>query len=83
VAITARDTLLLGVPMFHANGWGMPFAAPAAGTKLVLPGRTLDGPSLARLIREEGVTVAVGVQTVWLTLADQAQATGDTFPTLE
>lgn len=83
VAITARDTLLLGVPMFHANGWGMPFAAPAAGTKLVLPGRTLDGPSLARLIREEGVTVAVGVQTVWLTLADQAEATGETFPTLE
>ncbi len=83
VAITARDTLLLGVPMFHANGWGMPFAAPAAGTKLVLPGRTLDGASLARLIRDEGVTVAVGVQTVWLTLADQAEASGERFPTLE
>ncbi|MDQ0251981.1 fatty-acyl-CoA synthase [Sphingomonas kyeonggiensis] len=83
VAITARDTLLLGVPMFHANGWGMPFAAPAAGTKLVLPGRTLDGPSLARLIRDEGVTVAVGVQTVWLTLADQAEASGEAFPALE
>lgn len=83
VAITARDTLLLGVPMFHANGWGIPFAAPAAGTKLVLPGRTLDGASLARLIRDEGVTVAVGVQTVWLTLADQAEASGETFPTLE
>jgi 3-(methylthio)propionyl---CoA ligase len=83
VAITARDTLLLGVPMFHANGWGMPFAAPAAGTKLVLPGRTLDGASLARLIRDEGVTVAVGVQTVWLTLADQAEASGEAFPTLQ
>ncbi|MDG2535125.1 AMP-binding protein [Sphingomonas sp. HITSZ_GF] len=83
VAITARDTLLLGVPMFHANGWGIPFAAPAAGTKLVLPGRTLDGQSLARLIRDEGVTVAVGVQTVWLTLADQAEASGESFPTLQ
>jgi fatty-acyl-CoA synthase len=82
-AITARDTLLLGVPMFHANGWGMPFAAPAAGTKLVLPGRVVDGPSLGRLIRDEGVTVAVGVQTVWLGLADQAEASGETFPTLE
>src|SRR3569623_1544001 len=39
VALTERDVLLLAVPMFHANGWGLPFAAPAAGAKLVLPGR--------------------------------------------
>ena len=82
-ALTARDCLLLAVPMFHANGWGLPFAAPAAGTKLVLPGRTLDGASLARLIREEGVTVAVGVQTVWLGLADYLDETGGDLPTLE
>ena len=83
VALTARDTLLLAVPMFHANGWGLPFAAPAAGTKLVLPGRTLDGASLARLIRNEAVTIAVGVQTVWLGLADHIESTGETLPTLE
>lgn len=82
VALTASDTLLLAVPMFHANGWGMPFAAPAAGTKLVLPGRLLDGASLARLIRDETVTVAVGVQTVWLGLADHLEATGETLPSL-
>ena len=40
IALTARDTVLLAVPMFHANGWGLPFAAPAVGAKLVLPGRT-------------------------------------------
>ncbi|RZL51355.1 MAG: AMP-dependent synthetase, partial [Variovorax sp.] len=82
-AITARDTLLLGVPMFHANGWGLPFAAPAAGTKLVLPGRNLDGASLARLIRDEGVTVAVGVQTLWLGLVDYLDRTSEEVPTLQ
>ena len=82
-ALTARDCLLLAVPMFHANGWGLPFAAPAAGTKLVLPGRTLDGASLAKLIRDEGVTVAVGVQTVWLGLADHLDQEGGDLPSLE
>jgi fatty-acyl-CoA synthase len=83
MAITSRDVVLVAVPMFHANGWGLPFAAPAAGAKLVLPGRTLDGASLASLIRDEGVTLAVGVQTVWLGLADQLDMTGDALPTLE
>lgn len=83
IALTARDVLLLAVPMFHANGWGLPFAAPAAGTKLVLPGRVIDGASLAQLIRNEGVTVAVGVQTVWLALADHVEATGIALPSLK
>jgi 3-(methylthio)propionyl---CoA ligase len=83
LAITGRDSLLLAVPMFHANGWGLPFAAPAAGTKLVLPGRALDGASLARLMRDEGVTVGVGVQTVWLGLADYLEASGEALPALE
>jgi fatty-acyl-CoA synthase len=83
VALTASDVLLLAVPMFHANGWGLPFAAPAAGTRLVLPGRAIDGASLGRLIRDEGVTVAVGVQTVWLGLADHLEAEGGELPSLE
>ena len=48
--LTSRDSVLVAVPMFHANGWGFPFAGPAAGAKLVLPGRHHDGLSLARLI---------------------------------
>jgi len=83
VALTADDVLLLAVPMFHANGWGLPFAAPAVGSTLVLPGRDLVGASLARLIREEGVTIAVGVQSVWLGLADYLQGSGGTLPSLE
>lgn len=83
VALTASDVLLLAVPMFHANGWGLPFAAPAAGTRLVLPGRSIDGASLARLMREEGVTVAVGVQTVWLGLVDYLDAADADLPDLK
>lgn len=83
VALTHADVLLLGVPMFHANGWGLPFAAPAAGTKLVLPGRHLDGASLARLMRDEGVTIAVGVQTVWLGVVDHLEQTGGDLPDLK
>jgi len=82
-ALTARDVLLLGVPMFHANGWGMPFATPAVGAKLVLPGRHADGASLAKLMRDEGVTVAAGVQTVWLGVVDHLDAVGGELPALE
>ena len=39
MAPTADDNVLMVVPMFHANGWGLPFAAPAVGATLVLPGR--------------------------------------------
>jgi fatty-acyl-CoA synthase len=83
VGLTARDSLLLAVPMFHANGWGLPFAAPASGAKLVLPGRVIDGDSLAGLMRDEAVTVAVGVQTVWLGLVDHLERKGGTLPALE
>jgi fatty-acyl-CoA synthase len=83
VALTGSDTLLVAVPMFHANGWGLPFAAPAVGAKLVLPGRYADGASLATLMRDEGVTVAAGVQTVWLGVIDHLDATGGELPALK
>ena len=83
IALTSADSILVAVPMFHANGWGFPFAAPAVGAKIVLPGRQADGAHLARLICEEGVTVAAGVQTVWQGLMDYLDATGGDVPTLE
>lgn len=83
LAITSRDTVLLGVPMFHANAWGLPFVAAAAGSRLVLPGRLTDGASLATLMRDERVTVAVGVQTLWLGLVDHLDATGGDLPDLQ
>jgi len=83
MALTAADTVLVAVPMFHANGWGLPFQAPAVGAKLVLPGRDADGASLTRLLRDEAVTVAVGVQTVWLGVLDYLDATGGDVPDLK
>jgi fatty-acyl-CoA synthase len=80
MAIAADDVVLVAVPMFHANGWGLPFAGPAVGAKLVLPGRQTDGASLAQLMRDEGVTIAVGVQTVWLGLVDHLLEHGESPP---
>jgi fatty-acyl-CoA synthase len=83
MAIGARDCVLAVVPMCHANAWGLPFAAPAAGAKLVLPGRHADGASLASLINRESVTVAVGVATVWLNLVEHLEAQGGELPSLK
>ncbi|MES2445352.1 MAG: AMP-binding protein [Pseudomonadota bacterium] len=82
MAISGSDSVLVVVPMFHANAWGLPFALPAVGGKLVLPGRHADGASLARLIAEEGVTIAVGVPTVWIGLLEHLEATGGAVPSL-
>lgn len=83
LGITSRDAVMPVVPMFHANAWGIPFTAPAVGAKLVLPGRHTDGAHLARLIRSEGVTAAVGVPTVWLGLVEHLEAEGGEVPSLE
>jgi 3-(methylthio)propionyl---CoA ligase len=83
IALSGRDTVLAAVPMFHANGWGLPFAAPAVGAKLVLPGRHGDGASLATLMRDERVTVAAGVHTLWLGVLDHLDAVGGELPDLE
>jgi fatty-acyl-CoA synthase len=75
--------VLLAVPMFHANAWGLPFAAPAIGATLVLPGRSTDGASLVRLMRDTGVTLAVGVHTLWMGVIDQLDADGGALPDLK
>ena len=56
--------------MFHANAWGLVYAAPMCGAKLVLPGPKLDGASIYELLDKEQVTLSAGVPTVWLGLLD-------------
>ncbi len=63
-------TVLPVVPMFHANAWGLVYAAPIAGAKLVFPGAKLDGASVYELLDKEQVTLSAGVPTVWLALLD-------------
>lgn len=82
VALSAEDVVLVAVPMFHANGWGFPFAAPAAGASMVLPGRSTEPAHLCDLIRSERVTVAAAVQTVWLGLVEHLEKSGGELPTL-
>jgi fatty-acyl-CoA synthase len=69
----SADTALPVVPMFHANAWGLPFAAPMVGARLVLPGPHLDPQSILELLSSERVTLAIGVPTVWLALVEQLE----------
>ena len=79
-----RDTVLPVVPMFHANAWGTPYSAFISGAKMVLPGPKMgDGKTLQALIEGEGVTVALGVPTVWLALLSYLEETGTTVSSLE
>ena len=80
--LSARDSVLPVVPMFHVNAWGLPYAAAAVGCKLVFPGGALDGKSVYDLIEAEGVTLAAGVPTVWQMLLGHLQAAGLRFSTL-
>ena len=66
LGICNNDSLLVIVPMFHANAWGTPYAAPMSGAKMVFPGPHLDGESLVELIEQEDVTCSAAVPTVWL-----------------
>src|SRR5436190_4932660 len=82
MGISARDTVLPVVPMFHANAWGLTFSCAAAGAKLVMPGQKLDGPSVHELLETEGVTFSAAVPTVWLGLLQHLRATGGKLSTL-
>jgi acyl-CoA synthetase (AMP-forming)/AMP-acid ligase II len=66
LAMGATDVVCPVVPMFHVCGWATPYTAPMNGTKLVYPGPKLDGASLYELFESEGVTIGLGVPTVWL-----------------
>ena len=82
LSLSARDSVLPVVPMFHVNAWGVPYGAAMTGCKLVLPGAALDGKSVYELIESERVTFAAGVPTVWLMLLNHMQAGGLKFSTL-
>lgn len=78
-----RDSILAVVPMYHANAWALTFAAPLVGAKLVLPGARMDGASLFDLMEREQITITAGVPTVWLSLLQYLEDTGQRLATLE
>ncbi len=63
--IGASQTVLMVVPMFHANSWGLAYSCPMTGARLVLPGAQLDGASIHELLENERVSFSAAVPTVW------------------
>ena len=75
--LSARDTVLPVVPMFHANAWGLIFTSALVGAALVLPGPRLDAESILDLLADEGVTATAGVPTVWMMMLQALDAEPD------
>ncbi|MFC7383952.1 long-chain fatty acid--CoA ligase [Sphaerisporangium rhizosphaerae] len=76
MGLSSRDRVLPIVPMFHANAWGLPYAALMAGASLVMPDRFLQAEHLARIIAEERPTVSGAVPTIWGDLLRHARRHG-------
>jgi acyl-CoA synthetase (AMP-forming)/AMP-acid ligase II len=83
LGLRSADTVMPIVPLFHANAWGITFAAPMSGAKVVNPGAKLDGASVYQLLEDERVTVTAAVPTVWLGLLQYLEAEGKTLSTLK
>ena len=83
LCMSARDSILPVVPMFHVNAWGLPYSAAMTGAKLVFPGPAMDGKSIFELIESEKVSFAAGVPTVWQMMLGHMQAGGLKFSSLK
>ena len=83
VGYSAIDVVLPVVPMFHVNAWGSPYGCAMSGARMVLPGPGLDGESLVNLIEAHGVTLAMGVPTIWLGLLGHAKKVGAKLESLK
>ncbi|MFN3669447.1 MAG: long-chain-fatty-acid--CoA ligase [Brevundimonas sp.] len=77
-----KEVILPVVPMFHANAWGIAFAGPASGAKLVMPGARMDGAAIYELIESEGVTFSAAVPTVWQGLLTHLRENNLKIPTV-
>ncbi len=83
MCLSARDSVLPVVPMFHVNAWGIPYSAALTGAKLVFPGPALDGKSIYELIEAERVSYAAGVPTIWQMLLGHLKPNNLKFSTLK
>ncbi len=69
MGISESDIVMPIVPMFHADAWGLPYAAVFAGATLVLPGASTAPADLIALAARQQVTVLAAATTVWTMLA--------------
>ncbi len=75
VGLGFDDRGLVIVPQFHANAWGMPYAAFMAGADLVMPDRFLQAEPLVRAIETEKPTFSAAVPTIWNDILHYLRAT--------
>ena len=81
--INCESVVLPVVPMFHVCAWGIPYAAPMTGAKIVFPGAGMDGASLTELIQSEKVDLLLGVPTVWLGLLNYLEQENQVLESVE
>jgi fatty-acyl-CoA synthase len=77
MAVGPGDCVLPQVPMFHANAWGLPYAAVAVGAKLVFYAGPLQPAPFVDLLAAERVTISAAVPTVWISVGDEVAARSD------
>ncbi|NNG38096.1 AMP-binding protein [Flexivirga sp. ID2601S] len=77
--VSDRDVYLHTLPMFHANGWGMPFTVTGMGGKHVVL-RKVDGPEILRRVDEHGVTLMCAAPAVVAAALDAAQTWDGPIP---
>ena len=83
IGYSAMDVVMPVVPMFHVNAWGSPYGCAMSGSRMVLPGPGLHGEALVNLIDTYGVTLAMGVPTIWQGLLAHAATSGTKLASLE
>ncbi len=83
IGFSARDVVMPVVPMFHVNAWGSPYACAMSGSRMALPGPDLHGEALVNLIDTYGVTLAMGVPTIWQGLLTHAAQSGSQLTSLQ
>jgi fatty-acyl-CoA synthase len=76
LGICESDRVLPVVPMFHANAWGLPYAAVMSGADLIMPDRFLQPEPLVKLIETERPTLAGAVPTIWSGLLQHVRQHG-------
>ena len=63
--------------MFHVNAWGLPYTCALYGAKMVFAGAFSDGPTLAKLMQSEQVSITAGVPTIWMGLLAELDRAAD------
>jgi fatty-acyl-CoA synthase len=82
MAVSEYDRLLPVVPMFHANAWGLPYAAMLAGADLVMPDKFMIPAAVTALIQSERITLGAGVPTIWQGVLAYLHAEGGDLSTV-